>query len=43
MFVIDVYSVYRYDVGNGKIERIFDLDDIKNSNDVKTKMKEAML
>ena len=43
MFVIDVYSVYRYDVSNGKIERIFDLDDIKNSNDVKTKMKEAML
>ena len=43
MFVIDVYSVYRYNVGNGKIEMMFSLDEIKHTNDISTKMKEAML
>ena len=43
MFVIDVYSVYRYDLSNGKIEMMFNLDDIKNLNDISIKMKESML
>lgn len=38
MFVIDVYSVYRYDVKAKKITKIFDLDEIKNKTDIITKM-----
>lgn len=38
MFVIDVYSVYRYDVKVKKITKIFDLDEIKSKTDIITKM-----
>ncbi|MBQ6943312.1 MAG: hypothetical protein IJN43_03175 [Ruminococcus sp.] len=38
MFVIDVYSVYRYDVKAKKITKLFDLDEIKSKTDIITKM-----
>lgn len=40
MFVIDVYSVYRYDVKVKKITKIFDLDEIKCKADIITKIKQ---
>ena len=43
MFVIDVYSVYKYTVADNKIVKVFDLDDIADKNDIITKMKEVML
>ena len=40
MFVIDVYSVYRYDVKAQKLTKIFDLDEIKSKADIITKMQQ---
>ena len=40
MFVIDVYSVYRYDVKISKITKVFDLDEIKSKADIITKMQQ---
>lgn len=43
MFVIDVYSVYRYDAGEGNLVKVFDLDDIKTNDDIVKRMLGAML
>ena len=43
MFVIDVYSMYRYDVKDKKIKKIFDLDEIKRKDDIITKMSNAIM
>ena len=43
MFVIDVYSVYRYDIKMGKLIKIFDLDEIKSKTDIITKMKNVVI
>lgn len=43
MFVIDVYSVYKYAVADNKLVKLFDLDEIKDKNDIVIKMKEAVL
>lgn len=40
MFVIDVYSVYKYDVKTKKLTKLFDLDEIKNKTDIITKMQQ---
>lgn len=42
MFVIDVYSVYRYDAKDKKITKLFELDEIKNNGDIIAKMKNAI-
>ena len=39
MFVIDVYSMYKYNVKSNKLTRIFDLDEIKSKDDIITHMK----
>lgn len=38
MFVIDVYSVYKFEVKNGTLVKLFDLDEIKNKNDIVSQM-----
>lgn len=43
MLVIDVYSVYRYDVKVKKITKVFDLDEIKNKEDIIVKIKNVLL
>ena len=43
MFVIDVYSVYKYDVKKQKLLKEFDLDEINNETDIITKMKNAII
>ena len=43
MFVIDVYSVYRYDVKVKGLTKVFDLDGIRNKMDVITEMKKVVL
>ena len=43
MFVIDVYSMYRYDVKTQKIIKMFDLDGIKNKSDIIEKMRKSIL
>lgn len=43
MFVIDVYSVYKYDVCTQKLIKIFDLDEVKSKSDIVTKMKKAIV
>lgn len=43
MFVIDVYSVYRYDIKIKKLTKLFDLDEIKNKTDIIAKMKNAII
>ena len=43
MFVIDVYSMYRYDAKDKKLNKIFDLDEIKSENDIITKMRNATM
>ena len=40
MFVIDVYSVYKYTVTDNKLVKAFDLDEIVDKNDIVAKMKE---
>jgi len=40
MFVIDVYSVYRYDVKSQRLTKIFDLDEIKSKSDIIAKMQQ---
>ena len=40
MFVIDVYSVYKYNAKSGELEKLFDLDEIKNKEDIVNRMKE---
>ena len=42
MFVIDVYSVYKYNVDLGKLEKLFDLDDIVDKCDILTRMRDAI-
>ena len=43
MFVIDVYSVYKYIVKSGKLIKMFDLDEVKNKDDIIIKMQNAIL
>ena len=43
MFVIDAYAVYKYTVTDEKLIKVFDLDDIKDKNDITVKMEEAIL
>lgn len=43
MFVIDVYSVYKYDVKKQKLAKAFDLDEIDNKADIITKMENAIV
>jgi hypothetical protein len=43
MFVIDVYSMYKYNVKSNKLTRIFDLDEIKSKGDIITHMRNAIL
>lgn len=43
MFVIDVYAVYRYDVKNKKLVKMFDLDGIKNKGDIIVNMRNAII
>ena len=43
IFIIDVYSVYKYIVDEDKLVKVFDLDEIKDKNDIITKIKEAIL
>ncbi len=43
MFVIDVYSMYRYDVKDKKLVKLFDLDDIKNNDDIIINMRNAII
>jgi hypothetical protein len=43
MFVIDVYSMYKYNVKSNKLTRIFDLDEIKSKDDIITHMRNAIL
>ena len=43
MFVIDVYSVYKYDVSTQKLTKIFDLDEVNDKTDIVTKMKKAIV
>ena len=38
MFIIDVYSFYKYYPKQGNIIKLFDLDDIKDKSDVVTKI-----
>ena len=42
MFVIDVYAMYRYDVNQKRIVKLFDLDEIKSKDDILTNMRLAM-
>ena len=39
MFVIDVYSVYKYMVADNKLVKVFDLDDLRNNDDIIAKFK----
>lgn len=43
MFVIDVYSMYKYDVKSKKLAKIFDLDEIKSKDDIIANMRDAMI
>ena len=43
MFVIDVYSMYKYNVKSNKLTRMFDLDEIKSKDDIITHMRNAIL
>ncbi len=43
MFVIDVYAMYRYDVKNKSLVKIFDLDEIKNKGDIIVNMRNAII
>lgn len=43
MFVIDVYSVYKYDVKFQKLIKLFDLDDIKSKSDIIVNMKKVII
>ena len=43
MFVIDVYSVYKYNVKMGELVKIFDLDEIKNKIDIVDKMRNIIV
>ena len=40
MFVIDVYSVYKYNVKEKGLIKLFDLDEIKSKEDIIIKMQE---
>lgn len=42
MFVIDVYSVYKYEAKTNKLLKLFDLDEIKSKDDIIVKMKNAI-
>lgn len=43
MFVIDVYSVYKYVVKSGKLIKMFGLDEITSKDDIIIKMQNAIL
>ena len=43
MFVIDVYSLYKYIVNSGELIKMFDLDEIKSKDDIIIKMRNAVL
>ena len=42
MFVIDVYSVYKYTVADNKLVKAFDLDDIVDKNDIINKIRKCI-
>ncbi len=42
MFVIDVYSLYRYTIKDKKLVKLFDLDELKTKDDIITKMQNAI-
>ena len=42
MFVIDMYSVYKYITAERRIIKIFDLDDLKDAVDICKQMKKAV-
>lgn len=42
MYVIDVYSFYKYDVIGKHLSKVFDLDEIKNTEDILMKLEEAV-
>jgi hypothetical protein len=43
IFVIDVYSMYKYDVKSRKLTKMFDLDEIKSKDDIITNMRDAIM
>ena len=43
LFVIDTFSVYKYTVVDNRLAKVFDLDDIVDSNDIVMRMNEAVL
>ena len=43
MFVIDVYSVYKYNAKSGELEKLFDLDEIRSKDDIVAHMGNAIL
>ena len=42
MFVIDVYSVYKYTVKTRTLIKIFDLNDIANKDDIISQIKKVI-
>ena len=42
MFVMDVYAMYRYDVKNKNLTKLFDLDEIKTKDDIIVRMHNAI-
>ncbi len=43
MFVIDVYAMYRYEVKNKELVKMFDLDEIKSKDDIIANMGKAII
>lgn len=43
MFVVDVYSVYKYTVAENTLVKLFDLDDIKTNDEIICEMQKAIL
>ena len=43
MFVMDVYALYRYDVKNKNLVKLFDLDEIKSKEEIIVNMRNALI